>query len=68
LNRVWDGELNWYNPQDVIMLEKERKKWSTVIKEKDQKIGLLESSVSSLKYTVDTLKKLKIVKALSNNA
>ena len=57
LKRIWDSEQNWYKTQEVIIREKEEK-WSVDMREKDKK---LQSSESSLKYTIDMLNKREII-------
>ena len=59
LKRIWDSEQNWYKTQGVIIHEKE--KWNIEMREKDKKLTSLESSESSLKYTIDMLNKGKII-------
>ena len=59
LKRIWDSEQNWYKTQEVIIHEKE--KWNIEMREKDKKLTSLESSESSLKYTIDMLNKGKII-------
>ena len=60
LKRIWDSEQNWYKTRDVIIREKEEK-WSIDMRKKDMKLTLLQSSESSLKYTVDMLNKREII-------
>ena len=60
LNRIWDSEQNWYKTREVIIREEEEK-WSFVLRAKDMKLTLLQSSESSLKYTVDMLNKREII-------
>ena len=57
LKRIWDSEQNWYKTQEVIIREKEAK-WNV---EMDKKLTSLESSKSSLKYTMDMLNKREII-------
>ena len=57
LKRIWDSEQNWYKTRDVILREKEEK-WSIDMREK---LTLLQSSESSLKFTVDMLNKREII-------
>ena len=57
LKRIWDSKQNWYKTQEVIIREKEEEKWSVDMREKDMKLTLLQSSESSLKYTIDMLNK-----------
>ena len=61
LKRIWDSEQYWYKTRDVIIREKEAEKWSIDMREKDMKLTLLQSSESSLKYTVDMLNKREII-------
>ena len=61
LTRIWNNEQNWYKTEEVIIREKEAEKWSIDIREKDMKLTLLQSSESSLKYTVDMLNKREII-------
>ena len=61
LKRIWDSEQNWYKTQEVIIREKEEEKWSVDMREKDKKLTSLESSESSLKYTIDMLNKREII-------
>ena len=61
LKRIWDSEQNWYKTQEVIIREKEEEKWSVDMREKDMKLTLLQSSESSLKYTIDMLNKREII-------
>ena len=61
LKRIWDSEQNWYKTQEVIIREKEEEKWSVDMREKDKKLTLLQSSESSLKYTIDMLNKREII-------
>ena len=60
LKHVWDSKRNWYKTQEVIIREKEEKKWSIEVREKDMKLTLLQSSESSLKFTIDKLNKREI--------
>ena len=60
LKRIWNSEQNWFKTEEVIIREKEEK-WSIDIREKDMKLSLLQSSESSLKYTVDMLSKREII-------
>ena len=60
LKRIWDSEQNWYKTQEVIIREKEER-WSVDMREKDKKLTLLQSSESSLKYTIDMLNKREII-------
>ena len=60
LKRIWNGEQNWYKTEEVIIREKEEK-WSIDMREKNMKLSLLQSSESSLKYTVDMLNKREIL-------
>ena len=64
LKRIWDSEQNWYKTQEMITCEKEEK-WSVAMREKDMKLVLLQSSESSLKYTIDMLNKREIIKSLN---
>ena len=61
LKRIWNSEQNWYKTEEVIIREKEAEKWSIDMREKDMKLTLLQSSESSLKYTVDMLNKREII-------
>ena len=61
LTRIWNSEQNWFKTEEVILREKEAEKWSIDMREKDMKLTLLQSSESSLKYTVDMLNKRKII-------
>ena len=61
LNRIWDSEKKWYKTEEVIIHEKEAKKWSVKMQEKDHKLTLLQSSESSLKFTVAMLNKREII-------
>ena len=61
LTRIWNSEQNWYKTEEVIIREKEAEKWSIDMREKDMKLTLLQSSESSLKYTVDMLNKREII-------
>ena len=60
LKRIWNSEQNWFKTEEVIICEKEEK-WSIDMREKDRKLTLLQSSESSLKYTVDMLNKREII-------
>ena len=60
LKCIWDSEQNWYKTQEGIIREKEEK-WSVDMREKDMKLTLFQSSESSLKYTIDMLKKREII-------
>ena len=60
LKRIWDSEQNWYKTQEVIIREKEEK-WNVEMGEKDKNLNSLESSKSSLKYTMDMLNKREII-------
>ena len=64
LKRIWDSEQNWYKTQEVIIREKEEK-WSVDMREKDKKLTLFQSTESSLKYTIDMLKKREIIKSIN---
>ena len=66
LTRIWNSEQNWFKTEEVIIREKEEK-WIIDMREKDMKLTLLQSSESSLKYTVDMLNKREIIKSLNNN-
>ena len=66
LKRIWDSEQNWYKTQEVIIREKEEK-WSVDMREKEMKLTLLQSSESSLKYTIDMLNKREIINELIVN-
>ena len=57
LKRIWNSKQNWYKTQDVLIREKEEEKWSVDMREEDTKLTLLQSSESSLKYTIDMLNK-----------
>ena len=61
LKRIWNSEQNWYKTEEVIIREKEAEKWSIDMREKNMKLSLLQSSESSLKYTVDMLNKREII-------
>ena len=61
LTRIWNSEQNWFKTEEVIIRENEAEKWSIVMREKDMKLTLLQSSESSLKYTVDMLNKREII-------
>ena len=61
LTRIWNSEQNWFKTEEVIIREKEAEKWSTDVREKDMKLSLLQSSESSLKYTLDMLNKREIM-------
>ena len=56
LKRIWNSKQNWYKTQ-VIKHEEEEEKWSVDMREEDMKLTLLQSSESSLKYTIDMLNK-----------
>ena len=60
LKRIWNSEQNWFKTEEVIIREKEEK-WSIDMREKDMKLTLLQSSESSLKFTVDMLNKREII-------
>ena len=60
LKRIWNSEQNWFKTEEVIIREKEEK-WSIDMREKNMKLSLLQSSESSLKYTVDMLNKREIL-------
>ena len=60
LTRIWNSEQNWFKTEEVIKREKEVK-WSIDMREKDMKLTLLQSSESSLKFTVATLNKREII-------
>ena len=60
LKRIWNREQNWFKTEEMIIREKEAEKWSIDMKEKDIKLTLLQSSESSLKFTVDMLNKREI--------
>ena len=60
MKHIWDSEQNWYKAQEVIIREKEEK-WNVEMRKKDKKLTSLESSESSLKYTIDMLNKGKII-------
>ena len=64
LKRIWDSEQNWYKTQEVIIHEKEEK-WNVDMREKNMKLTLLQSSESSLKYTIDMLNKREIIKSIN---
>ena len=66
LKRIWDSEQNWYKIQEVIIREKEEEKWNIDMREKDMKLTLLESSESSLKYTINMLNKRKIIISINS--
>ena len=66
LKRIWDSEQNWYKTQEVIIREKEEEKWNIDMREKDMKLTLLQSSESSLKYTIDMLNKRKIIISINS--
>ena len=57
LKRIWNSEQNWYKTEEMIL----REKWSIDLREKDMKLILLQSSESSLKYTIDMLNKREII-------
>ena len=61
LTRIWNSEQNWFKTEEVIIREKEAKKLSIDMREKDMKLSLLQSSESSLKFTVDMLNKREII-------
>ena len=61
LRRIWNSEQNWFKTEEVITREKEAEKWSIDMREKDMKLTLLQSSESSLKFTVDMLNKREII-------
>ena len=61
LKRIWDSERHWYKTQEVIIREKEEEKWSVEVRKKDKKLTILQSSESSLKYTIDILNKREII-------
>ena len=61
LTRIWNSEQNWFKTQEVIIREKEAEKWSIDMREKDMKLTLLQSSESSLKFTVAMLNKREII-------
>ena len=61
LTRIWNSEQNWFKTEEVIIRDKEAEKWSIDMREKDMKLTLLQSSESSLKYTVDMLNKREII-------
>ena len=61
LTRIWNSEQNWYKTEQVIIREKKAEKWSIDMREKDMKLTLLQSSESSLKYTVALLNKREII-------
>ena len=61
LTRIWNSEQNWFKTEEVIKREKEAAKWSIRIREKDMKLTLLQSSESSLKFTVAMLNKREII-------
>ena len=60
LKRIWNSEQNWFKTEEVIIHEKEEE-WSIDMREKDMKLTLLQSSESSLKYTLDMLNKREII-------
>ena len=60
LKRIWDREQHWYKTQKVKIWEEE-KKWSVDMREKVMKLTLLQSSESSLKYTIEMLNKREII-------
>ena len=64
LKRIWNSEQNWYKTQEMIIREKEEK-WSVDMREKDMKRTSLQSSESSLKYTIDMLNKREIIKSIN---
>ena len=51
LKRIFDSERHWYKTQ-VIKYEEEEEKGSFDMREKDMKLTSLQSSESSLKYTI----------------
>ena len=57
LKRIWNSKQSWYKTQEGIIREKEEEKWSVDMREEDMKLTLLQSSESSLKYTIDMLNK-----------
>ena len=61
LKRIWDSKQNWYKTQEVIIREKEEN-WSVDMREKDMTLTSLESSESSLKYTIQMWNKREIIK------
>ena len=61
LTRIWNREQNWFKTEEVIIREKEAEKWSIDMREKDMKLTLLQSSESSLKFTVAMLNKREII-------
>ena len=61
LTRIWNSEQNWFKTEEVIIREKEADKWSIDMREKDMKLTLLQTSESSLKFTVDMLNKREII-------
>ena len=61
LTRIWNSEQNWFKTEEVIIREKEAEKWSIDMREKDMKLTLLQSSESSLKFTVAMLNKREII-------
>ena len=61
MNPIWDSEQNWYKTQEMIIHEKEEEKWRVDMRDKDIKLTLLQSSESSLKYTIDMLNKRVII-------
>ena len=61
LTRIWNSEQNWFKTEEVIIREKEAEKWSIDMREKDTQLTLLQSSESSLKFTVDMLNKREII-------
>ena len=61
LKPIWNSEQNWFKTVEVIIREKEAEKWSIDMREKDMKLTLLQSSESSLKYTVAMLNKREII-------
>ena len=60
LKRLWDSERNWYKTREVVIREKEADKWCVRLREKDEKLFELHSRETSLKYTVDLLKKGRV--------
>ena len=66
LQGIWDSEQSWYKTQEVIIREKEEK-WSVDMREKDMKRTSLQSSESSLKYTIDMLNKRETIKLVNHS-
>ena len=60
LKGIWDREQHWYKTQKVKIWEEEEK-WSVDMREKVMKLTLLQSSESSLKYTIEMLNKREII-------